>query len=189
MDTSTKTHSPCASTKLYLPLAIVPLQDASTAPRSPSCHELTDGTLLPNVKQSPPNPQNNCIVIIQNNYIAEGGTINIFSSHCNGSSEFFVCLTDQKTHLTMYKAVTKLEHVAATAEPTPFEPPPATQAEPAERGPESIVLSGNTFGECVMINVGSPNCTGAGRSFSSFERNLTYSWMTSVKQTALDHNV
>lgn len=153
MDTSTKTHSPCASTKLYLPLAIVPLQDASTAPRSPSCHELTDGTLLPNVKQSPPNPQNNCIVIIQNNYIAEGGTINIFSSHCNGST------------------VTKLEHVAATAEPTPFEPPPATQAEPAERGPESIVLSGNTFGECVMINVGSPNCTGA------------------VKQTALDHNV
>jgi hypothetical protein len=98
---------------------------------------------LPLVKQSSPNPPNNCIVIIQNNYIAEGGTINIFSSHSNGST------------------VTKLEHVDATAEPTPLEPPSATRAEPAEHVPESIVLSGNTFGECVMINVGSPNCTGA----------------------------
>ncbi|KAG1850907.1 hypothetical protein F4604DRAFT_1934266 [Suillus subluteus] len=143
MDASTGEHSPCASTKFYLPLAIVPLQDASATPRPPSRHELTDGTPLPSVKQSSPNPPNNCIVIIQNNYIAEGGTINIFSSHCNGST------------------VIKLEHVTATAEPTPLKPPPATQAEPAEHGRESIVLSGNTFGECVMINVGSPNCTGA----------------------------
>ncbi|KAG2042750.1 hypothetical protein BDR03DRAFT_944162 [Suillus americanus] len=133
-----------ASTKFYLPLAIVPLEDASAKQRSSSSHDsMIDGTPLPSVEQSSPNSPNNCIVIIQNNYIAEGGTINIFSSHCNGST------------------VTKLEHVTTTAEPMPLEPPPTTQAEPAEHGRESIVLSGNTFGQCVMINVGSPNCTGA----------------------------
>ncbi|KAG2363141.1 hypothetical protein BDR07DRAFT_1375982 [Suillus spraguei] len=141
MDTSTKAYSPCA---LYLPLAIVPLQDASATPRSLSSHDsMTDGTPLLSAKQSPPVLPNNCIVMIQNNYIAEGGTINIFSSHCNGST------------------VSKLEHVTATAEPMPFEPASATHAEPAKHGHGSIVLSGNTFGECVMINVGSPNCTGA----------------------------
>ncbi|KAG1836434.1 hypothetical protein F4604DRAFT_1692854 [Suillus subluteus] len=130
-------------TDFHLPLAIVPLEDA-TAPRSSSRHDsMTDGTPLPSIEQSCPNPPNNCVVLIQNNYVAEGGTINIFSSHCNGST------------------VTKLEHVKTTAEPTPLEPPPARQAEPAEHCRESIVLSGNTFGECVMINVGSPNCTGA----------------------------
>lgn len=46
------------------------------------------------------------------------------------------------------------------------------QPEPTEHGCESIVLSGNTFGECVMINVGSPNCTGASKSMSLSERNL-----------------
>ncbi|KAG2106677.1 hypothetical protein BD769DRAFT_1393146 [Suillus cothurnatus] len=144
MNTSTEARSPGVSTEFYLPFTIVPLQDTSATPR-PSCsHELPNGTPLPSVKQTSPNPPNNCInIIIQNNYIAEGGTINIFSSHCNGST------------------VTKLEHVDATAEPTPLEPPSVTQAEPTEHGPESIVLSGNTFGECVMINVGSPNCTGA----------------------------
>jgi hypothetical protein len=89
--------------------------------------------------------------------------------------------------------VTKLEHVDATAEPTPLEPPSVTQAEPTEHGPESIVLSGNTFGECVMINVGSPNCTGAGKLFNSSERNSIYDLLVSVKQTALafqiDRNV
>ncbi|KAG1850885.1 hypothetical protein F4604DRAFT_1907240 [Suillus subluteus] len=141
MDTSTRTYSPCASTEFHLPLTIVPLQDASATLRSSSSHDsMTDGTPLPNVEQSSPNPPNNCIVIIHNNYIAEGGTINIFSSHCNGST------------------TTKLEHVTATAEPMPLEPPPAMQAEPAEYGRESIVLSGNTFGE----------------PFNSSERNLTY---------------
>ncbi|KAG1850880.1 hypothetical protein F4604DRAFT_73135 [Suillus subluteus] len=144
MDTSTGAYSPCPSTECRLPLLIIPLQDTSAMPRLSSSHGITtDGTPLPSVGQSSQNPPNNCIVIMQNNYIAEGGTINIFSSHCNGST------------------VTKLEHVTATAEPTPLEPPPATQAEPTEHGRESIVLSGNTFGECVMINVGSPNCTGA----------------------------
>ncbi|KAG2345792.1 hypothetical protein BDR05DRAFT_946378 [Suillus weaverae] len=89
----------------------------------------------------PPNPSS-CVIIIQNNYIAEGGTINILSSHCNGST------------------VTKLDSVPLTAEPIPLNPPSARQAESAEHGRERIVLSGNTFGECVMINVRSPGCTG-----------------------------
>ncbi|KAG2137588.1 uncharacterized protein EDB93DRAFT_759180 [Suillus bovinus] len=143
MTTSTEAYSPRASTELYLPLAIVPLQDANATPISlPGHNSITNGTPLPSVEQSSQNPPNNCIMMIQSNYIAEGGTINIFSSHCNGST------------------VTKLEHVTATAEPTPLEPPSAMQAEPTH-GHESIVLSGNTFGECVMINIGSPNCTGA----------------------------
>ncbi|KAG1773497.1 hypothetical protein EDD22DRAFT_841899 [Suillus occidentalis] len=95
----------------------------------------TDGTPLPSVEQSPSNEQyspNNCVVIIQNNYIAEGGTINIFSSNCNGS------------------IVTKLEQVInATEEFAPSEPPPVTQAEPMKHGRENIVLSGNKFGECL----------------------------------------
>ncbi|KAG1737203.1 hypothetical protein EDB19DRAFT_997112 [Suillus lakei] len=144
MDTSTGEKSPCALTEFHLPLAIVPLQDASATPRPSSSHgSMTDDTPLPSVKQPSSNPPNNCVIIIQSNYIAEGGTINIFSSHCNGST------------------VTKLNHVTATAEHTPLEPPSASQAKPAEHGRESVVLSGNTFGECVMINVGSPNCTGA----------------------------
>jgi hypothetical protein len=101
MDISTGAYSPCPSTECRLPLVIIPLQDASATPRSSSSHGImTDGTPLPSVKQSSPNPPNNCIVIIQNNYIAEGGTINIFSSHSNGSSEFFMYPTDQKTYLT-----------------------------------------------------------------------------------------
>ncbi|KAG2103103.1 uncharacterized protein F5147DRAFT_706574 [Suillus discolor] len=157
MDSSTKTYSPRASTELYLPLAIVPLQDAIAMPASPSHGSMTDGIPLPSVKQPSPNPPSNCIIIIQNNYIAEGGTINIYSSHYNGST------------------TTKLECVTTIAEPTPFKPRSEMQAEPAEHSHESIVLSSNMFGECVMINVGSPNCTGAGRSFSSFKRDLAYS--------------
>lgn len=141
MDLCAGAYSPCASSKSHLPLAIVPLQDASATARSSSSHDsMTDGTQLPSVEQSSSISPNNCVVIIQNNYIAEGGTINIFSSNCNGS------------------IVTKLEHVIATAEPTPLEPPSMTQAEPMKHGCESIVLSGNKFGECVMINIGSPNC-------------------------------
>ncbi|KAG1823084.1 hypothetical protein EV424DRAFT_1555839 [Suillus variegatus] len=90
----------------------------------------------------PPNPSS-CVIIIQNNHIAEGGTINILSSNCNGST------------------VSKFEHVGLTAEPTSLDSPLMSQPEPTEYGRESIVLSGNTFGECVMINVGSPNCMGA----------------------------
>lgn len=62
--------------------------------------------------------------------------------------------------------MTKLNHVTTTVEPTPLQLPPAKEAEPVEHGRESIVLNGNTFGECVMINIGSPDCTGAGGSFS-----------------------
>ncbi|KIK32286.1 hypothetical protein CY34DRAFT_814350 [Suillus luteus UH-Slu-Lm8-n1] len=58
--------------------------------------------------------------------------------------------------------MTRSEHDStATAEFTPSEPPVMKQAEPVKHGRENIVLSSNTFGECVMINVGSQNCTGA----------------------------
>jgi hypothetical protein len=60
--------------------------------------------------------------------------------------------------------------VTTTTEPTPLPPPLAREAEPEEHGRESIVLSGNTFGECVMINVGSPDCTGASKLFGLSER-------------------
>ncbi|KAG2137754.1 hypothetical protein BD769DRAFT_1638054 [Suillus cothurnatus] len=140
---STTVYPPCASNESRPSLITAPLQDANT---TPSTH--ADGTPLLSVTQPPPIP----IIIIQNNYIAEGGTINILSSYCNGST------------------VTKLNYVALTAEPTPLNPPLVSQPEPAEHGRESIVLSGNTFCECVMINVGSPNCTGAGRPLSSSER-------------------
>ncbi|KIK38336.1 hypothetical protein CY34DRAFT_809468 [Suillus luteus UH-Slu-Lm8-n1] len=61
--------------------------------------------------------------------------------------------------------MTKSEHDTATTEFTPSDPPSMAraQAEPAKHGCENIVLSGNTFGECVMINVGSSNCTGASK--------------------------
>ncbi|KAG2345793.1 hypothetical protein BDR05DRAFT_960072 [Suillus weaverae] len=146
MDTSTGACKSCISNGDRLPLTIASLQDASVAtPKLSSGHaSVTDdhSTPLPNLEQPTLNP-NNCVIIIQNNYIAEGGTINIFSSHCNGST------------------VSKLNHVTTTAEPIPLQPLSAKQAEPAEHGRESVVLSGNTFGECVMINVGSLDCTGA----------------------------
>ncbi|KAJ8588028.1 hypothetical protein M405DRAFT_820442, partial [Rhizopogon salebrosus TDB-379] len=104
---------------------------------------ITDNTPLPSLIQLPLNP-NNYVIIIQNNCIAEGGTINIFSGHCTGS------------------AVTKVDHVAPTSEPALSQPPPAMQPEPVEQGRDSIILSGNSFGECVMINVNSPNCIGSG---------------------------
>ncbi|KAG2046486.1 hypothetical protein BDR06DRAFT_977467 [Suillus hirtellus] len=143
MDSSTKTYSPCASTELYLPLAIVPLQDAIAMLASPNHGSMTNGTPLPSIKQPSLNPSSNCIIITQNNYIMEGGTINIYSSHCNSST------------------TAKLERVTATAEPMPFKAPSAMQAETPEHSRESTVLSGNMFDECIMINIGSPNCTGA----------------------------
>ncbi|KAG1850884.1 hypothetical protein F4604DRAFT_1686987 [Suillus subluteus] len=134
MDTSTGPCKSCASDGDPLPLTIAPHRDASVAtPKSWSGHASVTNdhsAPLPNLEQPTLNP-NNCVIIIQNNYIAEGGTINILSSRSNGSK------------------------------PTPLQPPSARQTEPAEHGCESIVLSGNTFGECVMINVGSPDCTGA----------------------------
>ncbi|OAX34068.1 hypothetical protein K503DRAFT_473199 [Rhizopogon vinicolor AM-OR11-026] len=118
------------------------IQDASAAPASSSDHTSSDGTLPSNVQ--PTTTSSNCIIIIQNNCIAEGGTINIFSSHCTSST------------------VIKLVHVVApTTEPTLLQPPLAMQPESVVHARDNIVLSGNSFGECVMINVGSPNCTGA----------------------------
>ncbi|KAG1737194.1 hypothetical protein EDB19DRAFT_997018 [Suillus lakei] len=149
MDSSITAYPPCTLNESRLPLVATPLRDASAIL---STH--TDDTPLPSLTQPAPNPSN-CVIVIQNNYIAEGGTINILSGHGNDST------------------VTKLDHVTLTAEPTPLSPPLVSQPEPAEHGRESIVLSGNTFGECVMINIGSPNCTGAGRSLSSPERKLT----------------
>ncbi|KAG2123443.1 uncharacterized protein EDB93DRAFT_616131 [Suillus bovinus] len=136
---STTENLPCASNESCLPLIATPLSPLQDTSATPSTH--VDGAPLLSLAQ-PPNPRS-CVIIIQNNYIAEGGTINILSSHCNGST------------------ATKLEHVGMVAEPTPLDPPLVTQPEPAAHGCESIVLSGNTFGECVMINIGSPNCTGA----------------------------
>ncbi|KAG1718964.1 hypothetical protein EDB19DRAFT_772216 [Suillus lakei] len=169
MDTSTGADKSCASNEYCLPLTIAPPRDGSATPRPPSGHaSVTDdhGTPLPNLEQPILNT-NNCVIIIQNNYIAEGGTINILSSRCNGST------------------MTKLNHVTTTTEATPLQPPSAKQAEPAEYSRESIVLSGNTFGECVMINVGSPDCTGAGRSFSLSGRADALLLFVPVKQTAL----
>ncbi|KAJ8579667.1 hypothetical protein M405DRAFT_835572 [Rhizopogon salebrosus TDB-379] len=114
-----------------------PLQDTSSGDAS-----MTNNTPPPSLIQLPLNP-NNYVIIIQNNCIAEGGSINIFSGHCTGS------------------AVTKVDHVAPTSEPALSQPPPAMQPEPVEQGRDSIILSGNSFGECVMINVHSPNCIGS----------------------------
>ncbi|KAG1857312.1 hypothetical protein DFJ58DRAFT_840606 [Suillus subalutaceus] len=119
MDSTTE-HPPCASNESHLSLIATPLRDVGA---TPSTH--TGGTPLLSLTQPPPIP----VIIIQNNYIAEGGTINILSSNCNGST------------------VTKLDHVTLTAEPIPLSPPLVSQPEPAEYGRESIVLSGNTFGE------------------------------------------
>ncbi|KAG1850896.1 hypothetical protein F4604DRAFT_1959270 [Suillus subluteus] len=115
------------------------LSGTNGAPKSPSYQPSTaivDGT-------PPPMDANNRITIIQNNFIAEGGTINIFSNNCNGST------------------VTKLDYVAGTAEPTSSHSPLARQLTPVEYGRESVIFNGNTFGQHVMINIGSQDCTGA----------------------------
>ncbi|KAG1771547.1 hypothetical protein EDD22DRAFT_842778 [Suillus occidentalis] len=136
----TTSYQPCASNESCLPLIATPLRDAGAASTTHA-----DGIPLPSLAQPPPN-SSGCVIIIQNNHIAEGGTINIFSSHCDGP----------------HKVMTRSEHDStATAEFMPSEPPSMKQAEPVKLGRENIVLSGNTFGECVMINIGSQNCTGA----------------------------
>ncbi|KAG2144355.1 hypothetical protein DEU56DRAFT_754399 [Suillus clintonianus] len=123
MDPSTGAFQSCASDECCLPLTIAPLRDASAISSGHASVTDDHNTPLPNLEHPTLNP-NNCIIIIQNNCIAEGGTINIFSSRCNGST---------------------------TTEPTPLQPPSARQAEPAKHGQESIVLSGNTFGECCNV--------------------------------------
>ncbi|KAG2130864.1 hypothetical protein DEU56DRAFT_914630 [Suillus clintonianus] len=140
MDTSTETHPHCASNEPHLPVVVSTLQDASDAPSLSSSHVfMTDDTPLPNLKQL---DSNSCVIIIQNNRIAEGGTININSSYCNGST------------------VTKLEHVTPSAGSKPEEPASMMQPDPMEQGRDAVSLNGNTFGDYAMINVNSQNCTG-----------------------------
>ncbi|KIK32285.1 hypothetical protein CY34DRAFT_814349 [Suillus luteus UH-Slu-Lm8-n1] len=80
---STTAYQPCASNESRLLLIATPLRDAGAAPTTHA-----DGIPLPSLTQPPPNPSG-CVAIIQNNHIAEGGTINIFSSHCNGPVSSF----------------------------------------------------------------------------------------------------
>lgn len=132
----------------------------STATETPPPHAPTEFNLLnaqingsqaADLSPLPCQPlhANSHVTIIQNNIIAEGTTINIFSSHCHGST------------------VTRLNcDVADTAEFTSSQPLPsmlARQSEPVDYRDscESIVMNGNTFGPHVMINIGSQHCTGA----------------------------
>ncbi|KAG2742961.1 hypothetical protein P692DRAFT_20838998 [Suillus brevipes Sb2] len=122
-------------------------------PRTPTQFNLLDaqanGSQAADPSPLPCQPlhANSHITIIQNNFIAEGTTINIFSSNCHGST------------------VTKLgsQDIADTGEPASSQPPMlARQPEPVEYydGRENIILNGNTFGRHVMINIGSQYCTG-----------------------------
>ncbi|KAG1907972.1 uncharacterized protein F5891DRAFT_1180990 [Suillus fuscotomentosus] len=110
------------------------------------------GTPLPNQLLD----ANKRITIFQNNLIAEGVTINISSSNCDGST------------------VTKLDYVAGiarTTEPMSSQPPLARQLVPlVEYGRESVIFNGNTFGQYVMINIASHHCTGASGSFTSDQK-------------------
>ncbi|KAG2345796.1 hypothetical protein BDR05DRAFT_88771 [Suillus weaverae] len=65
---------------------------------------------------------NNRITVIQNNFIAQGGTINIFSSNYSGSSSFFTYPT---YHLDSFfqQGITELDYGAGTTEPTSSQPP------------------------------------------------------------------
>lgn len=86
-------------------------------------------------------------IVIQHNHIGEGVTININSSNSYGST------------------VAQFEHVAdQPAEPTSIQYPLARPQASVDHGRESIVFNGNTFGEYVVINIASPNSTGAGGS-------------------------
>lgn len=86
----------------------------------------------------------NRTIVIQHNYIGQGGTINISSSNNCGST------------------VTKVEHTAAQpAEPTSLQHPFTRQLAPVEYGRDSVVVNGNTIGDYVVINIASPYSTGA----------------------------
>ncbi|KAG1827363.1 uncharacterized protein BJ212DRAFT_1474514 [Suillus subaureus] len=94
---------------------------------------------------SRPSDANNRTIVIQQNYMAEGVTINICSSNSYGST------------------VTKLEHTAAQpGEPTSLQRPLTRELAPVDYGRESVVVNGNTFGEYAVINIASPYSTGAG---------------------------
>jgi hypothetical protein len=82
-------------------------------------------------------------------------------------------VSDPPDHSPSKQAVTKLDHVVdptTDSEPALLLPPLAMQQEPVEYGRGDIVFSGNSFGECVMINVGSSNCIGAGELIGISER-------------------
>jgi hypothetical protein len=90
MGTFTAAYKSYASSGDPLPLTIAPLDASAVTPKSSSGYASVTNdrsTPLSNLNS------NNCVIIMQNNYIAEGGTINILSSRSNGSSEFFACLT------------------------------------------------------------------------------------------------
>ncbi|KAG1718965.1 hypothetical protein EDB19DRAFT_1837250 [Suillus lakei] len=125
MATVTEAVLPCTSTESNLP-------DVNGTLKLPShpASTIADGTPLP----SQPLDTKNCTTVVQNNFIAEGGTINIFSSNCNGSNSPF------------QQAVTKLEYVAGTAEHRSSQPPLARQLAPVEYGRESVIFNSNTFG-------------------------------------------
>jgi hypothetical protein len=91
-----------------------------------------------------PSDTNNRTIIIQQNHIAEGVTINISSSNSYGST------------------VTKLEHAdAQPGQTTSLQHLLTRQLAPVEYGRESVVINGNVFGEYVAINIASPYSTGA----------------------------
>lgn len=127
-------------------------------PRVPTQFNLLDaqanGSLAADPSPLPCQPlhANSRVTIIQNNFIGEGTTINIFSSNCHGS-----------TVTRLYRDVAG----TASAEPTSsWQPLPsmlARQSEPVDYrdSRESIVMNGNTFSAYVMINIGSQHCTGA----------------------------
>ncbi|KAG0702236.1 hypothetical protein DFH29DRAFT_875283 [Suillus ampliporus] len=131
-------YSPSTPTKSLPPL---PRDGNATLDLVGQAPMPADDAPLPGQSQNPNNP----IVVLQNNRFAEGVMLNIFSSNCMGST------------------VTKLEHIAQTVQPTTPQSPSAGQPAPLEYGPgrASLVFSGNVLCENVMINISSPNCTGA----------------------------
>ncbi|KAG1771546.1 hypothetical protein EDD22DRAFT_863577 [Suillus occidentalis] len=134
------------STAIEAPLPRAPTSEFNLLDAQANESQASDHSPLP----CQPLHANSRITIIQNNFIAEGMTINIFSSNCHGS-----------TVTRLYGDVAG----TASAEPTSSQLPMlARQSEPAEYrdGCENIILNGNTFGPHAMINIGSQHCTGAG---------------------------
>ncbi|KAG1837027.1 hypothetical protein DFJ58DRAFT_846641 [Suillus subalutaceus] len=92
----------------------------------------------------PSDTNNRTGIVIQQNYMAEGVTINISSSNSYGST------------------VTKLEHTAAqSGGPASLQHLLTRQPAPVEYGHEGVVINGNMFGEYMAINIASPYSTGA----------------------------
>ncbi|KAJ8580228.1 hypothetical protein M405DRAFT_938834, partial [Rhizopogon salebrosus TDB-379] len=107
------------------PLSLIPLQGPSSGHAS-----MVDNTTPLSPEQSLLNPKN-YVIIIQDNCIAEGGTINIFSGHCTGS------------------AMTKLDKAVPTPKHTSLQSPLTMQPEPmvapVKQGHDSIIFSGNSL--------------------------------------------